>query len=389
MRDSRVLVIGAGIGGLTAALSLIQHGQKVRVFEQAPELGEVGAGLTITPNAGRALLHLGLGEDLAAIGSTPPVGALKHFSSGAVLVTLAQDESREKYGVPLYHVHRSDLHAMLLNALRALDPDAVEVNRSLTSLQQSRDGVVAHFQDGSTARGNWLVGCDGIHSTTRELLFGPDRPNFTSYVAWRGLVPGDAVVPGSLDPPLCMSMAPNRMFMRYPLRGGAVINYVAVARRGAWSEEGWSVPSEVAEVLEEFSDFERPVRDLIALTPPDRCFKWGLFDRNPLPTWHRERATLLGDAAHAMPPFTGQGAVMAIEDGVVLGRAAEQATDPGDALRRYERARHKRVTDALVMSRARSELYFANEPSEQVRALGAGMAEIRTLYDYDAGTVAL
>lgn len=387
MRDSRVLIIGAGIGGLTAALSLAQHGQKVRVFEQAPELGEVGAGLSITPNAGRALVHLGLGETLAAIGNTPTVGALKHFSTGEVLVPLGQDESREKYGVPLYHVHRADLHAMLLDALRALDPDAVEVNRSLTSMQQSQHGVVVHFQDGSTAQGDWLVGCDGIHSTTRELLFGPDRPNFTSYVAWRGLVPGNTVVPGSLDPPLCMSMAPNRMFMRYPLRDGAVINYVAVARRDTWSEEGWSVRSEVAEVLEEFADFERPIRDLIALTPPDLCFKWGLFDRDPLPTWHHEQATLLGDAAHAMPPFTGQGAVMAIEDGVVLGRATENATDPRDALRRYERARHKRVTDALIMSRARSELYFANEPSEQVRALGAGMAELRTLYDYDAGVV--
>ena len=141
------------------------------------------------------------------------------------------------------------------------------------------------------------------------------------------------------------------------------------------------------ELLAEFADFEPHATRLLELVPPEKLFKWGLFDRDPLPTWTRGRATLLGDAAHAMPPFTGQGAVMALEDAAVLGRAAAAATDADEALSRYERARHPRVTAALVMSRARALSYFADEPMQQVKALGAGMAELRTLYDYDAGAV--
>ncbi|MBM4225979.1 MAG: hypothetical protein FJ167_14670 [Gammaproteobacteria bacterium] len=192
--------------------------------------------------------------------------------------------------------------------------------------------------------------------------------------------------------------------MRYPLRGGALINFVAIARRSTWMEEGWSVRAGLDELLTEFADFESHSLELLRLTPANRLFKWGLFDRDPLPTWTLARATLLGDAAHAMPPFTGQGAVMALEDAAVLGRIMsalkdnQSSTDShiinsddnnhnelGGALRRYELARHARVTAALAMSRARSELYFADNPQQQVQALGAGMAELRALYDYDAG----
>ena len=387
MQGTDCLVIGAGIGGLAAALALARAGQHVQVCEQAGVLGEVGAGLSITPNAGRALLHLGLGAPLAAIGSTPPLGAIRHYASGDVLVTLAQDQSREKYGVPLYHVHRADLHAALAAALRALQPDAIRTGRALVSLEQGERGVVAHFGDGSTATADGLIGCDGIHSVTRRLLFGADRPNFTGYVAWRGLIPGELVAPDLLDPPLCMTVGPRRMLMRYPLRRGALVNYVAIARRSAWTEEGWSVRATVREVLDEFADFEPRVLRLLALTPPDRLYKWGLFDRDALPTWTRGRVTLLGDAAHPMPPFTGQGAVMAIEDAAILGRASAAAATLPEALQRYEQARHARVVAALTMSRSRSELYFADDPGQQVRALGAGMAELRTLYDYDVAQV--
>jgi len=387
MRDSDIAIIGAGIGGLAAGLALLRAGQRVRIFEQVANLGEVGAGLSITPNAGKALVALGLRAELERMGSTPVAGAIRHYSTGETLVPLAQDRSAERYGIALYHVHRADLHAALRSAVHALDPHCLQTDRALADLDSRDAGVTLRFRDGSETQAEWVVGADGIHSTVRAVLFGVDRPNFTGYVAWRGLIPGDRVPPDLLDPPLGMTVGPRRLLMRYPLRRGKLVNFVAVAQREAWTEEGWSVAAPLSELTQEFADFHPHVTRLLALIPADKLFRWGLFDRDPLPTWTVGRTTLLGDAAHAMPPFTGQGAVMALEDAVVLGAAAAVATDPDDALARYERARHARVTAALTMSRSRAKLYFADDPQQQVLALGAGMAEIRTLYDYDAGSV--
>ena len=387
MKACDAIVVGAGIGGLAAALALLRAGQRVRVYEQVAELGEVGAGLSITPNAGKALAALGLRAELERIGSRPPAGAIRHYATGEILVHLAQDQTSGRYGLPLFHVHRADLHAALADAVRTMDPHCLVTGRGGVAVDSRADGVTVQLRDGSRAEADWLVGADGIHSVTRAALFGPDRPNFTGYVAYRGLVPGERVPPELLEPPLCMTVGPRRLLMRYPLRQRTLVNIVAIAQRAAWTEEGWSVGATRAELLEEFSDFEPHARRLLELVPQDRLFKWGLFDRDPLPTWTRGRATLLGDAAHAMPPFTGQGAVMALEDAAVLGRAAAAAATPDQALARYEAARHPRVTAALVMSRARALTYFADEPAQQVRALADGMAELRTLYDYDAGQV--
>lgn len=385
MRDSRVLLVGAGIGGLAAALGLLRGGQRVELIEQAAQLTEVGAGLSITPNAGKALISLGLGDALARIGHQPPAGAILHYASGETLLPLPQDRSRERYGVPLYHVHRADLHAVLLDAVRAIDPDCLKLGAALQSLDQDESGVSVTLSDGRQCRADWAVGADGIHSRTRALLFGPDQANFTGFVAWRGLIPGERIPAEGFDPPLAMSLGPRRLLMRYPLRQRRWMNFVAIARRAAWMEEGWAVPSTMDELLEEFADFDPRSRELLSLTPPERLFKWGIFDRDPMSSWTRGRVTLLGDAAHAMPPFTGQGAVMALEDAVVLARAAQCASDPLEALQRYEQARLARVTTTLNMSRARAALYFAADPRQQIEALGAGMAELRTLYDYDAG----
>ncbi|MEZ5514510.1 MAG: FAD-dependent monooxygenase [Steroidobacteraceae bacterium] len=387
MRDTTVTIVGAGIAGLAAALALLRSGQRVRVFEAAPDLGEVGAGLSITPNAGRALIALGLGDDLAALGSRPPLGVMRHYASGATLVRLEQDQSVAQYGVPLYHVHRADLHQALARAVRALDAEAIVLGHTLMGIEQDARAIHASFANGATCSSDWLLGADGIRSAARAVLFGADTPKFTGYVAYRGLVSTAGMPAEWLDPPLCMTVGPRRLLMRYPLRRGTLLNIVALARRTAWTEEGWSVAAPVRELVDEFADFASPAGEILGRIPADKCFKWGLFDRDAMTTWTCGRATLAGDAAHAMPPFTGQGAVMALEDAVLLGRAAAAAADIPEILRRYETARLPRTARALEMSRSRADLYFADDSAEQVRALGASMREIRTLYEYDAGSV--
>ena len=171
MRDTTVTVIGAGIAGLAAALALLRGGQGVRVFESARELGEVGAGLSITPNAGQALVALGLRAELDAMGSRPPLGVMRHYASGKVLVRLEQDQSVAQYGVPLYHVHRADLHRALADAVRTIDPAAIELNHELVAIEQDSRAVQAQFHNGRSISSDWLLGADGIRSVARRALF--------------------------------------------------------------------------------------------------------------------------------------------------------------------------------------------------------------------------
>ncbi|MBP6514731.1 MAG: FAD-dependent monooxygenase [Steroidobacteraceae bacterium] len=386
MENQKIIVVGAGIGGLATALGLLRAGHVVRVYEQARELGEVGAGLTITPNGGKALAWLGLGPALDSILSEPESGAIRHFATGELLVPLLAEDARGRYGGPLGHVHRADLHAALVRAVRAIDPDCIEAGRELVGLRQDGDAVLASFADGGQDSARLLVGCDGVRSRVRELLFGDGGAQFAGFVAWRGLIRSDSLPEPMRSPPLAMWLGPGRMFMRYRLRGGELFNYVATARLDTWAEEGWSVRDSVEGLLERFGHFEPTVIEAIRATPPDRLFRWGIFGRRPLEHWSVGGATLLGDAAHGMPPFLGQGAVAALEDAVVLARCVTAAASPTEALQRYEQARIGRANGMMQAAHACGPLYHADEPMAQVAALGKSMAEQRRLYDYDAAT---
>jgi salicylate hydroxylase len=387
--DLHILLIGAGIGGLVAANALARFGFRVTLCEKSVHLREVGAGLTVGPNATHALEWLGLKEFLATHADCPQTGGTKHWKTGEVLIANRRGSAPlETYGANYYQIHRADLHGALLALAERSPLIALRLGAGLVDVAQTDGEVTAHFADGGTASGDLLVGADGIRSAVRACLFGPDRPRFTGQVAWRGLLPIERIPLSALYPDSCVFTGPDRILGRYKVRRGAYVNYVAIVRKSGWEEESWTIPSPVADLLAEYEDWHEEVRMIIASTPEDQCFKWALFDRDPLPRWTLGRATLLGDAAHPMLPFLGQGAAMAIEDGVVLARCLAAADSLPQALARYEKARVERAAFTLLESRAQGERMQRADPEKYDRARTAN-AEALGLFDYNPATVAV
>jgi salicylate hydroxylase len=384
MSNGKILLAGAGIGGVAAALALLRRGFEVEIHEQSPQLGEVGAGIMLTPNAMRVVADLGLAEAVSAVAMEPEVSTYRRYDTGEVIMSAPlRGAMLERYGAPYFHIHRADLHALLVDAVHRLAPGALRTGSALVGYDASESGVVARFGGGAEAAGALLVGCDGVRSTVRELTFGGTTPSFTGQVAWRGLVPA-AGLPQSLTTPGSTAwIGQDRHIIHYRLRGGSLVNYVAVVRTAAWQEEGWNRRSAVAEAVAEFRSFHADAVTLLESTDAEHCYKWGLFDRNPLATWTRGRVTLLGDAAHPMLPFMAQGAAMSLEDALVLGRAVAALGATPEALRRYEALRLPRTTQVVLDSRAATALYQRLSGDKQaVRA-----RNLDEVYGYDATTV--
>ncbi|MSO97206.1 MAG: FAD-dependent oxidoreductase [Rhodospirillaceae bacterium] len=353
MKDAKIILIGAGIGGLTAALALQRRGFKVTVYEQAPQLGEVGAGLTLSPNATHALESIGIGGELARLASRPSRQGVLHYRTGQILVKEQRgDLAKKQYGADYYQIHRADVHGLLADVVRSNDPTAIQLNQSFIGLSQNGSSVEVIFANGMKTSGDVIIGCDGIKSEVRAALWGNVPPRFTGNIAWRGLVPIERLPKGfKIDPPSAAAVGVKHSMARYLVRDGTLLNYVAFAEKTGWEVESWSVRSEVSELMAEFHDWHESFRTFLAVTPPELCFKWAIHDRDPLPQWTKGRVTLLGDAAHPMLPFLGMGAASAIEDAVVLARAFQAAQTLDEALSRYEAARRERATFIQLASR--------------------------------------
>jgi salicylate hydroxylase len=375
-------VIGAGLGGLTAALALLRSGRPVRVFEQAPILGEVGAGITLSPGAGRGLASLGVGAEILEASSPIPDIAFLHFRTGALLA------GRLETGAPLdpgfnkpRHIHRADLHAILLAAVRAAGPAAVATGRRLVEIEPGDGGVTARFADGSSVASEVLIAADGTRSTARKVLFEDSPPDFAGQVAFRCLIPRDVAEPHMAAGRAAVFVGPSRVFNRYLIRGGNLVNVIGIARSNLWREEGWSTPASVEMFLETFEDFHNDVQGLIRRAPPASLIKWGLFVRPPLKTWSAGRVVLIGDAAHPILPFLGLGAALAIEDGLVLARALSEIPIVEDALQAFQRARAERVRTVRDESIRQGEILQAG--GSDGPALKASPSQNPTLFDYD------
>ena len=382
MAVDRVVVIGGGIGGLSLALALQRRGIAVSVFERASELREIGAGIVMQPNGRRGLVDLGVDTAVEAVSSRPSMFHGCDYATGEVLSSTSSDQMAERFGLPSLTVHRADLHGVLLSAVRANDAEAVHAAHSFVSLEQSADDVTVHFANGATDRAPLVVGADGNGSAVRSHVFGGEAPRFNGQVAFRAVLPSALVPPIVRHRELAMHRGPGRYLLYYPLRGGELTNLIGCGRTDEWEEEGWSIPATATQFLEAYADFAPHLLDLIGAVPDGALFKWGLYDREPLDTWTSGRVAILGDAAHPMTPFLGQGAAVAVEDAVVLARAVATSDDLDQALDSYRSARQDRGNNVARWSweegRALQDPTIANRG-----AAGYG------LLDYDPATVAV
>jgi salicylate hydroxylase len=350
--DAPVAIIGGGIGGLTAALSLQHFGVQVRVFEQARALREIGAGVTVTPNAMSVLDFLGIGSALAEQAGETLRYFVRSSADGRELERGPDPDSFvPEFGAAYCNLHRGDLHLALTDAVIKNDPDAIVLGHRFDHLEQDGDKVIAHFANRTTFQAPALIGADGGASAVRDAVFGGQNASYTGHVALRALIPVTRVPQAIAADPYALYVGAGRSLIHYPLRRQTAMNLLGNAQAPQWQAEGWSIPATIEEFLGLFEDFPEPVRELISAVPEQALFKWGLRDREPLPVWTRGRVTMLGDAAHPMTPYLGQGACMAIEDGMILGRAFAASHSLAEAFSRYEAARRDRANGVQLAAR--------------------------------------
>lgn len=383
---SKIAIIGGGIGGLTAGIALQRAGVDVTIYERAAEFGQAGAGISMTPNAVLGLDSLGLGEGLRAAANQPLEQNQHHAHSGELLLSIDRRGTEAKYGAPYLQLHRADLMALLI---AAFGPDNCEMGRELTAIHSRSDGVTLSFADGSSASADAVVAADGLRSIVRDALFETGEPIFSGHVAYRGLIPASKVDPRALEPLNINHLASGRNVVSYPVRGGELVNLVALSKAESWVDEGWSVKADQAQLAAIYADFAPYVRDLIAEVPKEQLFRWGLFIREPLGTWRAERTVLLGDAAHPMLPYFGQGASCAIEDGVVLGRAFAETSNLDAALDTYVATRIERASYLQRESNAGGERLQAIDPDTFGKAAPVRNEDVLDIFAYDPATVPL
>lgn len=333
-----VIVIGAGIGGLAAALALQQQGLRVAVCEQAAEPFVGGAGLMIGVTGARVLKQLGLSEALDDLAVRPARTAIRHFHSGRLLAETVTDPAGS------YQIGRADLQRALIAAIHSKDRNSLHAGHALEDVGQDGSGVTAVFAGRQVLRGLLLIASDGLRSAVRTRLFGDEQPRFTGYQMWQGLVPMShlsAAAPGLSDATVWVGPG-QQLSCRSNCRGTQVA-YLALSRSNRWTEEVWAKPSGVDSVLAAFRGFDAVARTVLMATPPEQSLARGIFARDPLPAWTQGRVALLGDAAHPVAPFLDQATDLALEDALVLARAIAAAGTGPAALQRYAAARMPRA----------------------------------------------
>lgn len=389
-----VLIAGAGIGGLTAALALLQRGFDVDVYEQASKLAEFGAGVQLAANGARVLRALGLEDAMRRVVCVAAGKEVRIWNTGQTfkLFDLGAD-SVTRFGAPYWFVHRGDLHAVLRNAVLALKKDAIHTSSRCIGYEQSGARVRLRIEDGRIVEGNCAIGADGVHSRLRQQMRGEGRSEFMGIIAWRGLA-RRADLSADLQRPVGKNwVGPGGHVITYPLRGGELLNFVGFGERDDWKVESWTTPGTKDECAADFGGWHLLVHEIIQKV--DRPYKWALMGRAPLETWTDGRVALMGDACHPTLPFLAQGAIMAIEDGYMLARCLDSLDNVEAALTHFQNARVERTTKIVIGSTAAGKRFHNPALADPAGAVDYVTQEwtpekTRTRYDwlfeYDATT---
>ena len=356
-----VLVVGGGIGGLTAALALEKRGHTVTVAEQSGVISEVGAGLQLSPNAMKVLNALGVGARVMTDAFRPQAAEMRWGRSGRTVFSIPlRKAAANRWGAEYIHVHRADLINALREELIARAPDSLVLGHRLERYEMQGGKVVAHFAGGDTIEADLLVGADGIHSAVRTQMLGADEPEFTGCVAWRATAPVTALGKHVPPPAASVWVGPHRHAVTYLLRRGSLANFVGVVEHKTPGDESWTATGAKEQALQDFKRWHPSVTAIIEAA--DSMNRWALYGRKPLPKWSEGHVTLLGDACHPMLPFLAQGAAMAIEDAWALAACLDAEADVPAALAAYEERRKPRVTRVQAGARSNAKLYHRGNP---------------------------
>jgi salicylate hydroxylase len=386
----RVAIVGGGLGGLCTAAFLHRAGVRVTVYEQAPELSQVGAGIAVGPNASSVLRHLGLTAALNKAAEIVETGwEFRRWQDSSVLFSQELGERcLQRYGAHEYVIHRKDLLDILLGVV----PDEIiSLGRRCVQVRQDDDAAYLTFADGSTVAADVVIGADGIHSVVRTAVVGTTPATYSGLCAWRCLIPADKAPAFARRPVQTIWIGHGRHVVHYPIRNREWVNAVVVTPTETWVEESWTATGAVEDLVAEFEGWDEKLVDLLAASPA--VGRWALLEREPLPRWSLGRIVLMGDSAHPMLPFLGQGAAQALEDAGSLATCLTgvDTADVAHVLERYQRLRIGRATETQRRSReARSQNHLPDGPKQQVRdrefANRDPLAHNSWLYDHDAVT---
>jgi 2-polyprenyl-6-methoxyphenol hydroxylase-like FAD-dependent oxidoreductase len=362
-QKSKIAIVGAGIGGLAAAVTLRQAGFDVCVYEQTSRFARVGAGIQMGPNAVKALRGMGLEDVLRKSSFSPRSSLNREWNTGATTNEFPLAAYvEERYGTPFLAMHRGDLHA----ALASLVPgEIVHRNKKLVGLTQNSDEVSLSFADGSVVTADAVIGADGVHSLTREILLGAEKPRFTGKVAYRTTFPTALLKGVDIGDSRTKWWGPDRHIVIYYVTQARDEVYFVTSQPedASWlTPESWSAKGDLSMLREAYAGFHPDVRGVLDACPD--VHKWAIFERDPLPSWGAGRVVLMGDACHPMTPYMAQGAAMALEDAVVLARCVTHAGDANyaEAFELFETSRKPRTSAVQLGSKANTWMHKQTNP---------------------------